>query len=99
MSTDREVVQEDAAPPVAKSEPVPVVTGKRPREEEVVPQTEASTTTSATIAEDKGNGEDEDEDEDDEDSGLVDDMPVSHEVVLKDHVKVRPRAVTGLEMC
>jgi hypothetical protein len=71
-----------------------VVTGKRPREEEDVPQAEASTsTTSAPVPTSAGN--DEDDDGDEEDGAPVDDMPVSHEIVLKDHAKVR-HAVSAL---
>lgn len=71
-----------------------MVTGKRPREEEDLPQAEASTSAaSATVAASIGN--DEDDDGDEEDGGQVDDMPVSHEIVLKDHAKVR-HAVSGL---
>lgn len=62
-------------------------TKKRPREDEDtqgdnVPQPAASASA------DQGN-DDEDDDEDDNDLGPVDDMPVSHEIVLKDHSKVR----------
>lgn len=66
-----------------------MVTGKRPRAEEDVSAASAPTAeVSASAAANDGNVDD-DDDEDDGDVGPVDDMPVSHEIVLKDHAKVR----------
>jgi hypothetical protein len=67
----------------------PVVTGKRPREEEDVSAASAPTAEVSASAAADNDKDDDDDDEDDGDVGPVDDMPVSHEIVLKDHAKVR----------
>lgn len=75
-----------------------MVTGKRPREEENVPEASTPTTTTSASAA-ANNDNDEDDDDDDGDVGPVDDMPVSHEIVLKDHAKVRLRCVMEEASC